>query len=52
MDDKILREKLFEILTKTNISRTFYGVRYDNRPYEEIIEDIVDLIKKENILNV
>jgi len=40
-----IKKELFKILTKMNIVKTSYGKRYDNRPYEEIIEDICKLFK-------
>jgi hypothetical protein len=47
MTDDILRQELFKILTKSNETQTLYGKRWDNRPYKEIIDDIIELFKKE-----
>jgi hypothetical protein len=44
-----IKKELFKILTKMNVEKTLYGKRYNNRPYEEIINDICKLFKvKEN----
>jgi hypothetical protein len=45
MKTQKIQKKLFKILTKMNITCTQYGKRYNNRPYEEIINDICKLFK-------
>ena len=41
-----IKKELFKILTKMSVVQTPYGKRYDNRPYEEIINDICKLFKE------
>jgi hypothetical protein len=41
-----VKKELFKILTKMTIEQTQYGKRYNNRPYEEIIDDILKLFKE------
>jgi hypothetical protein len=42
-----IKKELFKILTKMNVTQTPYGKRYDNRPHDEIINDICSLFEKE-----
>jgi hypothetical protein len=41
------KKELFKILTKMKVTQTLYGKRYDNRPYDKIINDICNLFEKE-----